>query len=265
MKSLVHNIKGAVVRKAPVRLAGLLAIVLLSSGCFSYRSMRALQRSSWPDEPRAIIPVRAGDVRLTIREGTGNTEEIAASDSSVSGQADAAEGINAVLDTLSKGKGNPLCGPSRLVRQAGDADWLECLRVYLDDPGPPDEPWKCKGRLEVVERIGYGRVLVVRPTIEFDAGREGFVKNSVQYDWHGRIVIEVDDVDLQSGLTVASGTGDVPFSGHAGIIGIGGGPSPYAVVVPYGWGKTFGRAVDQAARQAFAGLFGPPAEEKAGE
>ena len=145
-----------------LKAAWLALCVLAFSGCFSYRSMRALPKESRPEEPRTVLPVRADDVRLTIREDTADPEEIEASDSTVSSQADAAEVVNGVLDTLCKGRGNTLRGPSRLIEETG-GDCLDRLDVYLEDPGPADEAWKSAGRLDVMRQLGCERVLVVRP------------------------------------------------------------------------------------------------------
>ncbi len=235
------------------------AIVLLFCGCFSYRNHQPLLKTFQPHESRMILAVRASDVRLTVVDPDGEPGKMIATDASISGQSEAAEILNKVFDTLCRGKGNPMRGPSSVAACGVTPSRWKDFRVALDDPGSPDEPWKSDMRIALARDCGCPRVIVVRPTVEYTSARDEYIKQGTNSHWEGRVIIGLDDIDLASGRAVASGVGEAPFRGGAGIVGIGGGPSPYAVAIPYGFGKTFGRAADQAARKAFEKLFGPEA------
>jgi len=240
--------------------AALTLIVALCTGCYyAPRSFSRLSAESRPGSPMAILPVSPSDIRVTVEAlDPANPYKVSASGVCFATLDDIAETTDAVLDTLAGGRNSTLKGPAKLQKSLGTPNALERFRVSLRDPGPADEPWKREAAAGLARATGYDRVLRVKPSVDlrpdrtYTEGRNAGMNPS----WKGTITVTIEELDLVSVSPVTSGSGQAKFSGCAGVIGIGGGPAPAAIVIPYGWGDTLSHSVDHAVRDAFKSLYG---------
>lgn len=252
--------RGLTTRRPLWILCAIPAAAIFLTGCYyAPRGMSRLEETSLPKRPTAVLPVTAGDVEVTVTAlDQEDPYKPSASGVAFSSLEAVANATNKVLNTLSKGRDDRLEGPSELAVDAGVGRSLDRLRVALDDPGPEGEAWKREILAETRRETGYAEVLRVRPKVEvkpdssYTSGRNAGMNPS----WNGTVTVTIETLDLESGKVTGGASGEARFKGCAGVIGIGGGPAPYAVAIPYGWGDTISHAVDEAARKAFANLYG---------
>jgi hypothetical protein len=204
-------------------------------------------------------------VPLTVKiPDSTHPYEISAAATNVRNMEDVARSINEVFDTIAGDKESPLQGPREVEAVLKRSPQWGHLLVYLQDPGPSDEPWKVEGIAAVLGQLGLQRVLIVTPILRFtqniDPMRPHQSSPQIGHHWSGMVQIELTMLDLSTGRESASGRGEASFYGYVGVIivaGYGGG-----AVIPYAFGKTFHRGVDQAARSALENLFDNLAKEQ---
>lgn len=229
---------------------------LFYAGCFFPRDHRAWSDPNKSSGRHAILPVLSEQVRITV-EGSKAVDpyEISMADSNVKNQEEVARVINEVLDTIAAGENNALEGPSKFDSALKLSPHWKYFQVYLQDPGPLNEPWKQEGLAKISHELGYHRVLCVNPTLLF---KPNFSFRAEENDpfgrhWVGRIRVKIDMMDIARAKVTATGTGDADFYGDMGAWVFGGYGG--AIVIPYAYGKAFDRAADQAIRKSLAELF----------
>ena len=249
-----------------VALLLLSVICLICSGCFSGREHSAWREPTRSGEKYAILPVLPAHVRITV-EKVKNPYGFTLARSNVKNRKEAADTINKVLGAIAAGKNNQIVGPKEFDAELKSSPNWKHLSVYIQDPGPLQEPWKREGLTTISREIGYQWILCIKPTvllernmswddISGDKGKDGYEFDPLGWHWKGKIRLRVDLLDLTAAKAVANCTKEAQFHGHAGVLLVGGGVGSRGVVfpIPYAFGRSFERAVDQAIRQALIEL-----------
>lgn len=252
------------------RLAPVLFLSLVLGGCFAPRTYFPLAEKERPALATAVLPVTPGQISLqaygwpagVLPRSTRLDEENRAVLGTIAKTYDDVVHIsNSVLDSLAAGADSPLLGPSKLKATLGDALELYTAQfnVYVDDPGPLDESWKNAGFAELAGKLGTTRVVRVKIAVEgeFVEVRKAGMGMVDYQGWDGVVTVTAELWSLAPAHPLAYGTGKARYWAKIGVVG--GGQLPFAL------GKTFGRAVDQAARQALAQVFQAKAPEEAGK
>jgi len=163
---------------------------LFCVGCFVPRDHRAWSDPNKSSGRYAILPVLSEQVRITV-EGAKTIDpyEISIADSNVKNQEEVARVINEVLDTIAAGGNNALEGPSKFGFTLKLSPHWKYFQVYLQDPGPLNEPWKREGFATISRELGYHRVLFVNPTLWFKPNLSFRVEENDPFGrhWAGKI------------------------------------------------------------------------------
>lgn len=248
------------------RTAQTLLAALALGGCFAPRThLDTLDAKELPATTTVILPVSPGQIIMQpyVSPYPVSAGEYNALMQSMAKDYDVAvDVVNSVLDSLSGGAHNPLQGPGKLRVILGDdlAQYTGRFNVYMDDPGPADEPWKRIGLADLAARLGTDRVVRVKVTVQGKLVHSEDKNSGVVYwGWDGDIACTAELWSLVPARLRATGSGSADFWG---IIGMFGGQQ---AAVPFAVGKTFGRAVSQSVLQALAQLFAAEAGEGAGK
>jgi hypothetical protein len=248
------------------RAVPIVAVALGLGGCFAPRThLDTLDAHELPVAMTALLPVSPGQVILQpyISSYPSSAGEYNALLKSMAKEyEDVVHVVNNVLDTLAGGGRNPLQGPAKLRLHLGDdlARLTEKFNAYMDDPGPPGEQWKNVGLAELASSLGTDRVVRVKVAVEGKLVHSEDRDSGVIYSgWDGEINCTAELWGLVPARLRATGSGTAQFWGKIGIIG------GQQAAVPFAIGKTFGRAVNQAVREALARLFRAEAAEGIGK
>lgn len=230
----------------------LLVLMAGLTGCFSARSTRPLTHSSPSISPVPILPVLPGEVRITVDDaGADLPGDLAVAEIPSKSRDDLALLLNEVLDDLAKGE-DLFIGPSRL-RGTPANHALKRLNVYLDDPDPLDEAWKAQGLAEIGREIDATGVVRVRARLHFSRDTLCEVADTMAADWKGKVTVNVQLIGLDPPALLAGRVSEDRFWGEVGVAAVGG--YPYAVVFPYGFGRSVGNSLEVATRQALTDLL----------
>ncbi|MCG7853480.1 MAG: hypothetical protein MIO92_13255 [Methanosarcinaceae archaeon] len=245
-------------RRVPFLSCGALlalgALSLIASGCFMTRS-----QSEWSGPARtagrcAILPVFPEQVRVMVdAPESENPCEISAGGTNLKSMEDVIRSINEVLDSIAAGTESPFQGPGEMEGILKRSPQCANLQVYLQDPGPLGETWKVEGLAAICRQLGLQRLVIVSLTLRFRPNINLVRPDPLHHHWDGKVEVEATMLDISTGKGVAKGRGEASFFGDIGAIVIGG-PGA-AIFIPYAFGKTFGRGVDEAARRALENLF----------
>ena len=146
-------------------------------------------------------------------------------------------------------------GPAKLVSILGDGDLLKRITECLN--APLDEISKVKELSEFSKRIGVETI--VRTNINI---YPPFISPILASDTSGTKLVgsvevnaELIDLNLIPPQIINRSAGNAEYSSTKGwFAGAGGYPGGF-IILPFAYGKTFGRAVDQATRDALSQLF----------
>ena len=243
--------------RLPARAACLTVLALVAGmaglpSCFSTRSARPIAHDRLPASLIAILPVRPGDIRVTVDPAEATLAgEVAVAETPARSRDELASLLEDVLDDLA-GSGNALIGPSRL-RGRATAGTLDRLDVYLEDPDPIDTAWKAHGLAEIGRDIGTIRVVHVRVRLDFASDTLFDVTDPMAAHWKGRVTVTARLFSLDPPAVLADGIGEDRVWGKLGFAGAVGGP--YAIVVPYALGRSAGKSLEAASREALTDLL----------
>jgi hypothetical protein len=232
------------------RCAAGVSSLVVAAGCFDARTRQPLAVPSSAAAPAQVLPVLPGSVRIGVARAGG---EVAVATGSGTDHEEVAKVCNAVLEDLLRGGRSSLRAPSRMG-QASAAEWSERLRLYLDEPGTPEEDWKTQGMREMAAALGVPWLVDVRVSVrqELPADLVRDPEFLVHAEWSGTVRIEARLIEIESRRLAVSSGGDGSFHGKAGVVvsgGYGGG-----IAIPYAFGKGFPPAVEAALRRALSGL-----------
>ncbi len=238
-------------------LVAALALPLVLGGCFAPRSIFSLASEARPAEATALLPITTRQIIMKPNVQGVPGETVVVPEEILKDYDDVVSICNTVFDSLAAGARNPLRGPAKLRGVAGNDLELYAQRfnVYIDDPGPLDETWKSAGFAELEKKLGVTQVVRVRVVV---AGKVMPVQGDsgiVAGGWDGVVNLTAELWSLAPPHPVGRGTGKAEFWGRIGLFG------GQAAAAPFAIGTTFGRAMDNAMRQALAQLFQTPSPE----
>ena len=165
-------------------------------------------------------------------------------ESIIASRKELAHHLNEILNTLAARSDDRLLGPAELESRLKDGAVWEKVSVYLDDPGDIGEAWKTQGLSTLLGQCGVERFVRVTALVETAPASP----SPQGVDWHGSIIVRAELFALSAPGTRAVGSGEAEFWGNAGIFG------GYGAALPFAFGKTVGRAADQALRAALSDL-----------
>jgi len=206
-------------------------------------------------QPVALLPVQAADVRVTLAEPT-TFNEITVGLFTKS-QESAVRTATAILDGLGK-RGGAVTGPSIAASALGPE---ECARlvVYLNDPGPPTEAWKQQGLAEIAGRLGVTALVRTRITVRYTEAIGVPADLSVgpgSASVAATITVELDEIDARSGRIVGHGRGESIYRSTSRVAGAT--SAAAATVVPSLPVGPFTESVMLAVHTAWRALQAPP-------
>jgi hypothetical protein len=167
-------------------------------------------------------------------------------ESIIASRKELAQSLNEILNALAARSDDRLLGPAELESRLKDAAVGEKVPVYLDDPGDIGEAWKTQGLSTLLGQCGVERLVRITALVETAPASRSRLSQGV--DWHGSIAVRAELFTLSAPGTRAVGSGEAEFWGNAGIFG------GYGAALPFAFGKTVGRAADQALRAALSDL-----------
>lgn len=218
----------------------------LATGCYAPRSFDPLPKEHWPEKATAILPV-------TIASIQNDNPDISSEK--------VAKIANAVLDTVTTGTNNLIIGPSKFVSIIEDEHSLRRIRECLN--APLGETWNIQALSEFSKRIGIENIVLINIIVYYPSSRD--VSDEISF----RGTKEFGDVVVNAELIVLNpistritnrSSGKAEYWSTKGWAG-GGAPGGFAIV-PVLYGKTFGKAVDQATRDSLEHLFKDESEPK---
>jgi hypothetical protein len=214
---------------------------LIVSGCYAPRSYAPLEKEHWPEKVTAVLPVSPDDIQSY--DPNFPAEKVA-------------EVANAVINTETEYTNNKIVGPAKLLSILGDEQSLKFLTDSLN--APLGENWKVQELSKFLKKTGIEAIvrtnIIVFTPLEYVGikflGEEYYGKNVV-----GPVEVNTELIDLSHMLPqiINRSTGNAEYESNIGVIAGGGGGGFF--ILPVTYGKTFGRALDQATREAFSHLF----------
>ena len=219
----------------------IICMSLLLSGCYAPRSYSPLAKEHWPDKTTAVLPVSPDDILSYAPDFPA--EKVA-------------QVANAVINTETKSIKDKIVGPAELLSILGDEQSLKDLIDSLN--APLGENWKVQKLSKFSKKTGIKAIVRVNVQVslmEIDGagpfgGYEGVNKEVV-----GPVEVNAELIDLSfiPPRIIYRSTGSAKYESNIGIEV--GGSSTGIAIIPYAYGKTFGRALDQATRKALSNLF----------
>jgi hypothetical protein len=239
-------------------ITGMTVVMFISalSGCFAPRYSSSLEKKLLPDKRVAVIPITPAQVRMVLRlPASSGSENVVLGENIVKDRDEVAQVINTILNSLADGTGNPLLGPEKLHAQLKDAAVWEKIYVYLNDPGSINESWKLRGLLALFEQINIDNIARIVAIVDAVPVANTGTTGSLAIRWQGKVIIRAELFSISQSDILSAGSGEAEFWGTIGAIG------GFGVGVPFGLGKTFDCAADQALREALSELFKKHREE----
>lgn len=239
-----------------VRYLIILSLALVISGCFAGRKVEPLTSIGVIEEPIAILPV--------------HPEHVVMAAESEQDYAKMAKKTNSVLDSLVKGKNSKLLGPKKVTRSLEGMADTERLNLWLDELGEHSKPWMSRKLSEIGKKLKVEKIIRVKLDVLISTDEMGtwtedstvclLESGGIGKHWSGWVDVTADLFDLSPPRHVASYTGSDEYWGRTGLGGAGGtgGCLPFPIAL----GETKIRALDQAAREAIAGVLGEPTEDQ---
>lgn len=237
-----------------VRYLILLSLVLSVSGCFGGRSSLSLPGTENLDESVAILPVTPAHIVLP-----SDSEE---------DRVKMAKKTNSVLNTLAGRRKSKLIGPKEVGKLLDKPD-LEVLYRIGDQEGDHEKIWKSKKLAEIGERLNLRRIIRIKTEIIITSEESGSWRDlnadrfifGIRKNWNGRADVIAELYDLSRQEMIGSQRGSAEFWGKEGVgcIPVVGG-YPCCCLFPYAVGMNKMHAIDQAAREAIAGVLDLPIE-----
>lgn len=235
---------------------GIMSMLLFSS-CFAPKSSSPLEEDSLPKETVALIPITPNQVRMVLRTPESvDAQKAIAGENIIKDREEVAEVVNKSLNSLASGSSTTIVGPDRLAAMLKDAALLENVYVYLNDPGDINEQWKLAGLSGIFKSVDMQNLVKITVTVDAIPVTHSGGGGAAGVSWEGVVFVRAQLLSVASVRIISTAYGDENFWGAAGAIG-----GPMAAV-PFGLGKTFGQAVDQALRKALSALFREPPGER---
>jgi hypothetical protein len=211
---------------------------LLVTGCYSPRSYAPLKKEHWPEKATAVLPVSPDDIR---------------SDNPAFPAEKVAQVANAVINTETKSTKDKIVGPTELLSILGDEHSLKDLTDSLN--APLGENWKVQELSKFSKRTGIETIVRVNvqvfSPVVYEIASEGMFGTKVMESVE--VNAELIDLSFIQPRIIYRSTGNAKHESNTGLM-VGGGYGGIAIL-PYAYGKTFGRALDQATREALSHLF----------
>jgi hypothetical protein len=216
---------------------------LFVSGCYAPRSYSPLAKEHWPEKATAILPVSPDDIQSY--DPRFSSEKVA-------------QVANAVINTETKSTKDKIVGPAELLSLLGDEHSLKGLTDSLN--APLGGNWDVQEVSKFSKRTGIETIVRINinafTPLEFVdpagplGGRGGLGKKVV-----GPVEVNAELIDLSfiPPRIIYRSTGSAKYESNIGIEV--GGSSTGIAIIPYAYGNTFGRALDQATREALSYLF----------
>jgi len=200
------------------------------------------------EEPVAILPV----IRAHIIMPADSEEDYL----------EMAEETNSVLNTLAGGRNSKLLGPKKVLKILGKSN-VETLHRILDDPGDHARVWKSERLAEMSKRLEVGKIIRVKVEIImifpvytdiWNVG-VGAIFGRGKH-WRGWVDVSADLFGMSLPRLIEYKRGQKEFWGKIGV-----GCLVQCIPFPYTVGTTKIHALDQAAREAIAGVLKKPTED----
>jgi hypothetical protein len=190
------------------------------------------------EEPVAILPVIPAHIIMPADSEEDYLEMV--------------EETNSVLNTLAGGRNSKLLGPKKVLKILGKSN-IETLHRILDDPGDHARVWKSERLAEMSKRLEAGKIIRVKVEILKTPAYTDYWGNPAisgrDKHWEGWVDVSADLFDMSPPRLIEHKREQEEFWGRMGVGGLD------CLIFPYAVGTTDARALDQAAREAIAGVL----------
>jgi hypothetical protein len=228
----------------------IICICLLATGCYAPRSYAPLEKEHWPEKVTAVMPVSPDDIRSDNPDFPAERVAQVANAVINTGTKSTKDKITGTKSTKDK-----IVGPTELLSILGDEHSLKDLTDSLN--APLGENWKVQELSKFSKRTGIETI--VRTNIKVDSPLAYSFRGETAGIFGKKVVgyVEVNaeliDLSFNPPKITYRSTGDAKHESKTGIM-VGGGYGGIGIL-PFAYGSTFGRAVDQATREALSKLF----------
>jgi hypothetical protein len=177
-----------------------------------------------------------------------------------------AKKTNSVLDSLVRGRNSKVLGPKK-VRKILDKSDVESLHRILDESGDHASVWKSERLAEMSKRLEVGKIIRVKVEILNPPAHTANWKDPTGITggegkhWSGWVDVSADLFGMSPPRLIEYKRVQKEFWGKAGAGCLVLLPFPCIIPFPYAVGTTAIRALDQAAREAIAGVLEESTED----
>jgi hypothetical protein len=234
------------------------SLTFLWIGCFSVTSQKPLSVTDAnldrQTEKMAILPISADQVRFMLELPDNSKMKFSAT--RVGGHEDLLQCANSVLNTLIGEKKGSMVGPQRVKQLLKGTNDLQSLSVCFRDPDPITTKWKIELLSEICKKLDAKLLVFVSPIVKLKPLEVSVGDSGVVESWSGRAIVSLKVVGIEPPQLIKTCSGESNFWGKFGIVG--GGDASGAIFLPFAFGKSLCRAVDEATRQALSDLTVAP-------